>query len=195
VVTSPYKGFDTGQTNVNNAIIASATHTFSPTWVEQTKLNFNRLNNQQPLGTAPVGPTLYMNATSVGAILGTHIAFPGYSEYTPGNSIPFGGPQNFATLNEDVSKVWGKHNLRFGGQFTYFQDNRAFGAYAEAVAALGTNFGKSMDNFLSGLLNSFQAAISPQGKFPGQTVTLPVGAPDFTRSNRYKEESLYVQDS
>jgi hypothetical protein len=195
VETSPYKGYDTGQTNVDNAITASGTHTFSPTLVSQTKLNYNRLNNLQPLGSAPIGPTLYMNASATTTLSGTPIAFPGYNALTPGSAIPFGGPQNFATVNEDVSKVWGKHDLRFGGQFVYFQDNRAFGAYEEAVAALGTTTAKSLANFQSGQLYEFEAAINPQGQFPGQSVTLPVGPPDFTRSNRYKEGALYAQDS
>jgi hypothetical protein len=194
--TSPYAGYDTGSTNVNNAVVVSGTHTFSATFVSQTKLSYNRLNNLQPLGTAPIGPTLYMNSSTTTAILGTPIAFPGYNTFTPGSAIPFGGPQNFATLNQDLSKVLGKHAFRFGGQYTYFQDNRVFGAYEEAVQALGSGaFGASIDNFLNGNLKSFTAAIDPQGKFPGQTVTLPVGAPSFSRSNIYKEGALYAQDT
>lgn len=194
--TSPYAGYDTGSTNVNNAVIVSGTHTFSPTFVSQTKLSYNRLNNLQPLGTAPIGPTLYMNSSTTTAIQGTPIAFPGYNAFTPGSAIPFGGPQNFATLNQDFSKVIGKHDFRFGGGYTYFQDNRVFGAYEEAVQALGSGaFGASIDNFLNGNLKSFTAAINPQGKFPGQTVTLPVGAPSFSRSNIYKEGALYAQDT
>ena len=44
-------------------------------------------------------------------------------------------------------------------------------------------------------MHEFQAAVYPQGKFPGQAVTLPVTAPNFSRSNRYKEGALYAQDS
>ncbi len=195
VNTSPYKGYETGQTNVDNHITYSLTRTFSPTLVSQSRISFNRLNNQQPLGTDPVSPTLYMNASSAPSLLGHLIAFPGYSEYSPGNAIPFGGPQNFGVASEDVTKVHGRHNIRFGGQYTYFRDNRTFGAYEEAVEALGTNNGNSMDNFLNGLEHQFEAAVNPQGKFPGQTVTLPVGPPSFSRSNRYNEGALYAQDS
>ena len=193
--TSPYSGYDTGNYNTNNAYVFSMTHTFSPTFVSQTKLNYNRLENIQPLGEAPVGPTLYMYPTTAARILGTLVALPGYNPWGPGTAIPFGGPQNFATINEDLSKVAGKHDFRFGGSITYFQDNRAFGAYETAVEALGTKFGQSMDNMLNGLLYQFSGAINPQGKFPGDTVTLPVGPPNFTRSNRYHEAALYAQDS
>jgi hypothetical protein len=136
-----------------------------------------------------------MNQTAPVTLAGQNIAFPGYSEYTPGNAIPFGGPQNFGVLTHDVTKIFGKHSLRFGGQYTYIQDNRTFGAYEEAIEALGTSTGNDLSNFLSGQLHIFQAAVYPQGKFPGQTVTLPVGPPDFSRSNRYKEGALYAQDS
>ena len=195
VNTSPYKGYETGQTNVDNHVTYSLTRTFSPTLVSQTRLSFNRLNNQQPLGGAPVGPTLYMNSGATVRIGPATIAFPGYSEYSPGNAIPFGGPQNFAILGEDLTKVIGRHNLRFGGQATYMQDNRTFGAYEEAVEALGTNTGNSLDGFLNGQLHSFQAAVDPQGQYPGGKINLPVGPPNFSRSNRYNEFALYAQDN
>jgi outer membrane receptor protein involved in Fe transport len=193
--TSPYQGYETGQTNVDNHATFSLTHTFSPSLVSQTRLSFNRLNNLQPLGSVPPTPTLYMNASGPVTLAGQDIAFPGYSEYSPGNAIPFGGPQNFGVLAQDVTKVIGRHNIRFGGQITYMQDNRTFGAYEEAVEALGTNTGNAMDNFLNGQLHEFEAAVNPQGKYPGQTVNLPVGPPNFSRSNRYNEFAIYGQDN
>ena len=195
VNTSPYQGYETGQTNVDNHATFSLTHTFSPSLVSQTRLSFNRLNNLQPLGTVPPTPTLYMNASGPVALNGEYISFPGYSEYTPGNAIPFGGPQNFGVLSQDVTKVRGRHNIRFGGMINYEQDNRTFGAYEEAVEALGSNTGNAMDNFLNGQLHEFEAAVNPQGKYPGGTVNLPVGPPNFSRSNRYNEFALYGQDN
>jgi outer membrane receptor protein involved in Fe transport len=195
LLTSPYNGYDTGQTEVDDAAVVSGTHTFSPTLVSQTKLGYSRLNISQPLGAAAVGPTLYMNASAPTTIQGTDIALPGYGEYSPGTAVPSGGPQNFFTANEDVSKVWGKHSFRLGGQFTYFRDNHADGAYQNAVAALGANFGKSMDNFLTGQLNTFEAAVNPQGELPGGKINLPLGQPAFARSNRYKDSAWYAQDS
>ncbi len=192
--SSPYAGYDTGVTDVNNHVTLSMTHSFGPTFISQTRLSFNRQNDQQPLGTAPVGPTLYM-ASGTQTLLGYRITFPGYLPWNPGSAIPFGGPQNFAVVAEDLSKVVGKHNFRFGGQFEYMRDNRMFGAYEEAVETLGTNKGKAFDNLINGQLYSFNAAVNPQGKFPGGTLTLPVGPPDFTRSNRYKEAALYAQDT
>lgn len=200
---SPYSGFDSGNTDFNNNILFTVLHSFSPRWISQSKAVFNRLNNLQPLGDRPVVPTLYLASGSTATrILGTNVAMPGYLPFSPGNAIPFGGPQNYAQLYQDMSYVIGRHQWRFGGQYTYIRDNRTFGAYQTAVEQVGRNFGNGMDNFLLGRLYSFQAAINPQGKYPcGATVTpdcivtLPVGPPNFSRSNRYHEFAFYGQDT
>jgi len=203
VTNSPYAGYDTGETDTNNSFLLSLIHTFSPKLTSQSKIVFNRLNQLQPLGTAAVGPTLYMNATSAPKISGHLIGMPGYSPFTPGNAVPFGGPQNFVQAYQDLSSVHGRHTFRFGGNYTYIRDNRTFGAYEEAVESLSTSkFSTSIENFLNGQLAQFQAAINPQGKFPcgatptpACTVTLPVSQPTFARSNRYHEFGAYFEDS
>ena len=204
VTNSPYAGYDSGQSTTNNSFLLSLIHTFSPKLTSQSKIVFNRLNLLQPLGSNPVGPTLYMNAVSAPRIEGNLIGMPGYSPFTPGNAIPFGGPQNFVQVYQDLSSAHGRHTFRFGGNYTYIRDNRSFGAYEEAVESLSTsNFRTSVENFLHGVLGQFQSAIDPQGKFPcgaagavpGCTVTLPVGPPVFARSNRYHEFGTYFEDS
>jgi len=205
VTNSPYAGYDSGQTTTNNSFLLSLIHTFTPALTSQSKIVFNRLNLLQPLGSNPVGPTLYMNSTSAPSIEGNLIAMPGYSPFTPGNAIPFGGPQNFVQAYQDLSSVHGRHTFRFGGNYTYIRDNRSFGAYEEAVESLSatTSFSTSMESFLNGVLGQFQSAIDPQGKFPcgaagpvpSCTVTLPVGPPVFARSNRYHEFGTYFEDS
>ena len=204
VTNSPYAGYDSGQTTTNNSFLLSLIHTFNPQLTSQSKIVFNRLNLLQPLGSNPVGPTLYMNAVSAPKIEGNLIGMPGYSPFTPGNAIPFGGPQNFVQAYQDLSSIHGRHTFRFGGNYTYIRDNRSFGAYEEAVQSLSTtNFSTSIENFLHGVLGQFQSAIDPQGKFPcgaagavpSCTVTLPVGPPVFARSNRYHEFGAYFEDS
>jgi hypothetical protein len=200
---SPYAGFDSPNTQVNNSMVYSVTHTFTPRFISQSKIDFNRFNNQQPFGGHGAVPTLYLGSASVAtSILGNEVALPGYLPYSPGNGIPFGGPQNYVELYQDLSYVRGTHNIRFGGTYTYLRDNRTFGAYETAIEVLGTNVPRGMENFLAGNLYQFQAAVNPQGKFPcGATVTpdctltLPVGSPDFSRSNRYSDWALYAQDS
>ncbi|MBV8207758.1 MAG: carboxypeptidase regulatory-like domain-containing protein [Acidobacteria bacterium] len=208
--TSPYIGFETGQTFFDQNGELSVTHTFGPTLVSTSRAIYNRLNDVQPLGAAPVGPTLYVTNASAARVGGTIVAMPGYNEFTPGNAIPFGGPQNVGQLLEDLSWTRGNHTWRLGGAFIYVQDNRAFGAYEEAVEALATSSPTAgFANFTAGQLQLFQAAVNPQGKYPcpvdlatgmpihssSCAVTLPVGAPNFSRSNRFRDGNAYAQDT
>jgi hypothetical protein len=205
VNTSPYSGYDTGQTIRDQNILLSLVHQVNPALTEQSKFVYNRLNTVQPLGQNPVSPTLYLTTNQAASDAnGNTLYFPGYSATSPGNAIPFGGPQNFYQAYEDLTWVHGKHTIRFGGSVNFLLDNRAFGAYEEAIEDLGgTNPDTGINNLIAGSLTDFNVAIYPQGKFPCTNalaptpsceVTLPVGPPNFTRSNRYNEFALYVGD-
>jgi hypothetical protein len=195
---SPYAGYDTPNLQYNNSAALSMVHTFSPRIVSQSKLSFNRFNNTQPLGTAPVSPTLYTLGPNQPdpQILGNNVTMPGYLPASAGVGLPFGGPQNFLQFNQDLTVSMGSHTLRFGGQAENLRDNRTFGAYETAAEFLSlSTFGVAMDEFLAGNLNQFQVAVNPQGQYPGGTVNLPVGPPNFSRSNRYNEGAAYLQDA
>jgi outer membrane receptor protein involved in Fe transport len=194
---SPYAGFNVGQTTFNNSLIVSMTHTFSPRFVSQSKLDFNRFNVEQPYPPDGVSPVYSLSRS--GASFGPYnVALPGGPD-----GLPFGGPQNFGEVYQDFSYTIGKHELRFGGDVEYLRDNRTSGAYNEALETFGSTVGQGLDNFLASNLYEYQAAINPQGKFPctngvqtpACTVTLPVGPPTFERSNRYHEGAVYFQDS
>lgn len=202
--SSPFAGFDSGAMTLSNSVAVSATHTFSSSFVSQTKLTFSRFNTLDPLGSNGVVPSFYLGSANSSTALGNYsVAMPGYYPTAPGNAIPFGGPQNSGQLYQDFGLHKGKHDLRFGGSVTYMRDNRSFGAYESSVNVMGKNTGSGLDNLLSGQEYEYEAAISPQGKFPcvnnvqtpACTITLPVGPPLFERSNRYHEGALYVQDS
>ena len=193
--SSPYQGFNTGSIARNQNFLLSLTRTFSSRLVSQTKLGYNRLFGLQPLGSQPIVPTLYMNAGATARIVGVGIAFPGYLPFSPGNGIPFGGAQNSYQLNQDTSYTKGKHTWRFGGQIVNIRDNKTFGAYSYAVEGLGSANGEALSNFLTGNLVQFSVAIDPKKQFPGGTLTLPVGPPSFSRSNRYWEWAVYGNDS
>jgi outer membrane receptor protein involved in Fe transport len=215
VSESPYTGFDTGETDTNNHAVVSMVHSFNTRFTSQSKLAFNRLNDFQPLGTQPAAPGLFFSPNSTttlpaaltGALGQTHsVGLPGYLPFSPGNGVPFGGPQNFVQAYQDFTWVKGRHTLRFGGSYDYQRDNRTFGAYETPVGSFqvsgGTVGNTGLDNFLNGSWAQFQSAINPQGKFPcGATVTpactvsLPVTQPVFSRSNRYQEYAAYGQDS
>jgi len=170
VANSPYVGFDSGQTETDNSTLTSLTHTFSPRFTSQTKFVYNRLDIFQPLGATPAVPGLYWSPVNGGFLNGTQLSMPGYLPFTPGNGIPFGGPQNFAQVYQDFGFAKGSHNVRFGGSYQYLQDNRTFGAYETPVSSFGTG-GTALSNtiinrFLNGQLGQFQSAIFPQGNFP-----------------------------
>ena len=204
VADSPYQGCDTGEKNRNQNILLLMIRTFSPSAVLQSKLVFNRLNNVQPFGDRPAGPTLFFTGTR-SSLAGTLTALPGYLPFNPGTGIPFGGPQNFIQWYEDMNVTRGSHQFRFGGSLVHLRDNRTFGAYQNPANHFSTrSFGNGMDNFLVGLLSRFQSAVDPQGKYPcvnpaqptpDCTVNLPFGQPSFSRSNRFNEFALYMQDS
>ncbi len=213
VVNSPWAGYDSGENDRDQNFLISVSHNFSANLLNQVKFTFNRLNQLQPLGTQPAGPTLYLeNLANIG-FGGEPMAFPGYSEFSPGNAIPFGGPQNFGQIGDDLIWTKGKHQFRFGGEFLYVKDNRAFGAYEEAVEAVGKNFSNAQEYFTKGELHQFQTAINPQGQFPCVrnpdgtfklgpdgtlsycSVNLPVSQPSFSRANRYHDIGLYANDS
>jgi outer membrane receptor protein involved in Fe transport len=192
---SPYQGFNTGQTDNDHNVLFSLTRVWASTLTSQSKVVFNRLRNDQPLGDQPVVPGLYFLANVAANQGGVHIALPGYLPYQPGNAIPFGGPQSLLQLYHDQTWLKGTHDLRFGGSFVRIMDDRTFGAYETAVMTLGTNVPNGLDNLVLGQLRQFQGAVDPQGKFPGQVLTLPVSSPNFTRNNRYNEFALYANDA
>ena len=97
----------------------SVTHVFTPNVVMSLKGIFNRLNNQQPLGPQGVVPSLYFYPLTEAFVGGNPIALPGYLPFSPGNAIPFGGPQNVSEGNGDITWVKGAHTFKFGGSYIY----------------------------------------------------------------------------
>jgi hypothetical protein len=208
--TSPYAGYNTGSSQKNYNGLISLTHSFSASLASNTKLLGTRFNGEQPLGTEPVSPTLYVNSGSAVTLGSGTIYFPGYSATSPGNAIPFGGPQNFIQVGEDLDWTKGKHSVRFGGEFLNVKDNRVFGAYENAVdALLQTGTTGALQNFVNGSLGEVQVALNPNGAYPctrdvttGQyidtaacEISLPASQPNFSRSNRYQDGAVYVTDS
>ncbi|HKD59169.1 MAG TPA: TonB-dependent receptor [Terracidiphilus sp.] len=206
---SPYAGYDTGWTQFNHNLEVSFTKAFTPNLASATKLLGTRFNQTQPLGSVPVSPTLYVNSGSPVTLGGGYITFPGYSATSPGNAIPFGGPQNFIQIGEDLGWTKGKHQFAFGGNFLYIKDNRMFGAYENAVDALVQSGTKhALDNFVAGGMAYLNVAIDPKGAYPCSKdaagayvstssceIQLPATSPNFSRSNRYQDGAAYATDT
>ena len=212
VNSSPYAGYNTGQTFFNQSVTINLTHVFTPSIVNSLKFTFNRLNNLEPLGTNPVSPTLYTSATALPNLPNTNgpLIFPGYSETTPGNAIPFGGPQNVYQIYDDLSWTKGRHQFKFGGGYIQTRDNRAFGAYQNAVESLSSNgtIASAAATWPPVSCTSSRARSIPKASIPASRnssgkyivdsaclLNLPVGQPSFNRNNRYNDGNFYVQDS
>ena len=187
--SSPYEGFDVGSFSTDHNALVSVTHVFSSQATSQTKAVWSRLTDRMPLGEQPPMPGLNMGFVDPLQRVGT--SFPAY--YAP---APFGGPQTLLQLYEDVNWVRGRHDLRFGGSFVRIEDDRefAFGS-TQGLGPNVANVGTQLDNLMLGTLALFAAPVDPQGKYPGEVVTLPLGPPDTRRQNRYDEWALYASDT
>jgi hypothetical protein len=203
--SSPYNNYDLGQRQFDNTFAASLVHSWKPRWISQTKLDFNRLTIfQQGTTSRGVVPTMYANPLAPVAIGTDNVAFPGYNPFTPAGSGAFGGPQNLLEFQHDIAWTIGKHLIRFGGSADTLRDNRTDAAYQTAVDSLsnGNGLGPALNGLLSGQFAQIEVAVNPEGKFPcadgvvtaACSLTLPVSAPNFSRSNISNEGALYIQD-
>jgi len=205
---SPYDGFDTGSTDYDQAALASISHSFTTNLIMNAKITFSRTNGGQPLGSAGVVPGLYLDATNgASTLVGANgpVALPGYLPTSPGNAIPFQGPQNFYQFSGDLTWTKGLHTIHGGGSFIQVRDNRTFGAYLNAVEQLGVA-GSAADGVSAlenGTVYSYGVAIDP-GAYPcpinstptsACEVTLPVGPPDFTHENTFNDGNWYISDT
>jgi hypothetical protein len=205
---SPYVGFNTGSTDYDQAALANINHTFSPNLILNAKVTYTRTNGGQPLGSAGVVPGMYLDATNGASTLdnGAIVALPGYLPTSPGNAIPFNGPQNFYQVIGDLNWTKGLHTIQGGASFIQVRDNRTFGAYLNAIQTLSTN-GSAADGLTAlenGTIYSYNVAINPGGVYPcpinstptpSCSITLPVGPPDFTKENTFNDGNWYLSDT
>jgi hypothetical protein len=207
--SSPYSQFNVGQAIRGQTFLYGVTHTFSPTVLSTTKLSFTRNSTDQSYDTSLQNtPTLYLRSSATYAGILTQM--PGFFAINEGTGgLPAAGPQNTVQISQDFDITRGRHSMKFGTQLFYIQNNVSYGAYAQAVQGVGSNAANSLDNFMTGSLSLFKAAVDPQGAFPCYrnytngnltitpqcAVTLPASQPSFSRSTRYKEWAVYAQDS
>src|ERR1700689_4270887 len=145
---SAYPQYDVGFAELNQSYLYSLTHTFSQSVLNSTKLSFTRYNIGDSYNTSLTSTPNLMFLSPTDPVTNAFIQMPGLenpSNPTSGG-LPFGGPQNTLQIGDDLSWTKGKHNMKYGGMFTYIQLNVAYGAYAQAVEELGSNFGDSMND-------------------------------------------------
>jgi hypothetical protein len=223
---SAYPQYDVGSLNANQSYLFSINHTFNATLLNSTKVSFTRFNSIDSYNQSLTNNPDLMFVTPVDPATGGTIQMPGlFNASEPGlGGLPFGGPQNTLQLEHDISWTKGKHNMRFGGQFTYIQLNVAYGAYAQAVEQLGTSSPDSMTDLINSVGNAngsqlvaFTARVNGNGALPcpvnqwgefigtqadgsnacpaSSVVSPPLTSAVYGRSYRYKDWALYAQDS
>ncbi|HKE04264.1 MAG TPA: carboxypeptidase regulatory-like domain-containing protein [Blastocatellia bacterium] len=188
---SPYQGFNTSSKNRNQNLTLQLTHTWSPSVVTESRFVYNRLLNEQPLGSAPVSPTFLISDVISRQTDGDTV-LPGYfaTASTLGNAIPFGGPQNLYQGYSSLNYQRGAHELKFGAQYLHIRDNRTFGAFQNAIADFVT-----LQDFINANVQDYEIAVDPHGQLPGQALNAPFTAPSFTRHFRYNEVALFGEDT
>lgn len=191
---SPYAGYDTGQTDLRHNVMLNLSRTFTNNFVSNTKAAFRRTKTSISLVNPLDTPSLYTTSIA-SSFAGDLIALPGYLPFNPGSGVSGDETQSLFQLNQDLNYVAGKHIFKFGGQYVFIRDNNGFPAYKNAALTLGSTVANAVTNLRNGQLFQLQAAVDPQGKFPGQTVNLPVKSPNFVRDNRYNEFALYFTDA
>jgi hypothetical protein len=222
---SAYPQYDVGQATLNDSGLYSLIHTFSPNFLSSSKVSFSRLNVlRETYNTALQNtPSLMLTGFATDPATGLLIQLPGLENVAPGlGGLPFGGPQNTLQLEEDLALTKGNHSPHFGGQFTYIQLNKSYGAYAQAVEQLGSTLQGGINNLVNSdgnpagsSLVSYAFRANPNGALPcvatpqfwstnastdliqtpGCTVTPPLGPAQYGRSYRYKDWAIYAQDS
>lgn len=194
---SPWAGYSFNTKAFNQNFQVSGTHTFTSNLLFDGKVTYRHAKSELALGAkSPNTPTLYWTDQTLPRLGGVCIAFPGYLPCFPGSGFPSPETEQLWDVKPNMTWIKGNHNVRFGGQYIHLKDDNLFGAYQNASEGLSVSSNaQAAANFLSGTLARFQVAVDPQGKFPGSTVTLPVKAPNFRRTNVYNEFALYAQDS
>ena len=219
---SAYPQYNTGGLTKNQSYLYSISHTFNANLLNNTKVSFTRFNNITSFDQSLTFTPNLMFVSPVDPVTGFTIQMPGLQNFSePGvGGLPVGGPQNTLQLEHDLSWTKGRHNMKFGGQFTYIQLNYTYGAYNQAVEQLGTAPQSSMDDLVNAIGNpggsqlagngGFSARVDAQGALPcpldqfgnpvnpcpaNSFVTPPLPAAAAARSYRYKDWALYAQDS
>jgi hypothetical protein len=217
-----YPQYDLGYLYVNQSYLFSVSHAFNSYLLNNTKISFARFNDSSSYQAAYQNVPLLMFYPGVDPVTNIALSSPGLAnQNTPGQGgLPFGGPQNTVQLEHDLSWTKGRHNMRFGGQYTYIQLNVAYGAYGQAVEQLGGDQQDSMDDLVNfagnpggtqlGGNSGFAGRVNPNGALPcpvdvngnpvnpcpaNSIVTPPLTAPGYGRSYRYNDWALYGMDN
>jgi len=107
IVAAEVPTFNASQPNNNYMYTLSEFHNFAPTLQNEFRVSFSRNVNALP-GTSLTFPGL--DAFPV-------LTFDDLNSLTFGPVGPSGSTQDLFQVTDNVTKIWGKHTLKFGGSF------------------------------------------------------------------------------
>ena len=164
-------GFGSDERDRSQLGTLSNTHIFSPTAVNDFRLSYTRIVARNvPAGS--VAPSLESMGFITGAgTLGINNAGPTGYKAVPSiglNNFSFGDPgtgngiQNTYAIGDNFSKIQGRHTLKFGGEYRYYQmNNRNGGGFVGGFNFNGAETGYDVADYLLGAPSSY-AQNSPQ---------------------------------
>jgi outer membrane receptor protein involved in Fe transport len=131
IATAEVPTFNASTPNNNYMYTLSEFHNFSPTLQNEFRVSFSRNFNTLP-GTSLTFPGL--DAFPV-------LTFDDLNSLTFGPVGPSGSTQDLFQVTDNVTKVWGKHTLKFGGSFidqiaTNYFIQRVTGNYEYSTTSL-----------------------------------------------------------
>jgi len=185
----PYAGYDTINTQYNHSLEISLNKAFTPTWLghQAARLTLDNSSARQESR----GPTLYVNSLSAVTLGGGYINFPDTRLPLP-ERHPFGGPQNFIEVGEDLAWSKGKHQFTFGGSFINIKDNAPSALMRRPSTRLFKPVNRVPCRTLLAAPWVVAVALDPQGAYPcyrdagghyqitaACTIQEPVSSPNF----------------
>ncbi len=126
-------GFTSGnQDNAYRSAAISEVHTFTPTFINEFRLGYNRINSHRspPFANIDVSGQLGLQGVPFSPGFGglPSICFVNYSCIGASDFLPSFEKQNSYVINENLIWIHGRHSMKFGTeirleQFTIFQDS------------------------------------------------------------------------
>jgi len=130
---SSVPGFPTVTPSRSQQAVLSNTKVFGPTTVNEARVSFTRsavITDQPTAGFGKIADFGFVTGTGTLGIIPS--GPPGYEAVPPLSFVNFGigsptlttfQPDNTWHLSEALSKIYGRHTMKFGGEFRYYQVN------------------------------------------------------------------------
>jgi hypothetical protein len=146
--------------------VVSNTHVFGPTAVNEARLSFMRMGTKTNVATTGRGIKLsdlgFVEGPSPGVTFQYPLALEGvptlyFNNFAFGNAAQRYTPDDNWHLSDGFSKIWGRHTLKFGGEFRYIRvaDRNTSDSVNGNYSFDGSETGNDFADFLVGAPASY----------------------------------------